>query len=48
MWLDDGRRRADLEQEFMKLHLELRRDASSRAARAILDLLRRKPAAAAT
>jgi lipid-A-disaccharide synthase len=41
MWLDDERRRADLEQEFMKLHVDLRRDASSRAARAILSLLRR-------
>ena len=27
MWLDDERRRADLEQEFVKLHLELKRDA---------------------
>jgi len=41
MWLDDERRRADLEQEFLRLHLDLKRDASSRAARAILELLRR-------
>jgi lipid-A-disaccharide synthase len=47
MWLDDERRRADLEQEFVKLHLELKRDASSRAARAILELVRGKPSAAA-
>jgi lipid-A-disaccharide synthase len=47
MWLDDERRRADLEQEFVKLHLDLKRDASSRAARAILALLRR-PAPAET
>ena len=40
-------RRADLEQEFAKLHAELRRDAGTRAAHAILELLRGKPAAAA-
>ncbi len=44
MWLDDERRRADLEQEFLRLHVDLKRDASSRAARAILELLRGTPA----
>jgi hypothetical protein len=32
----------------VKLHLELRRDASARAARAILGLLHAEPAAAVT
>ena len=40
-WLDDAGRRAKLEQEFVGLHVDLKRDASARAAQAILDLLRR-------
>jgi lipid-A-disaccharide synthase len=39
MWLDDSGRRAVLEQEFGRLHLELKRDASARAAQAIMALL---------
>jgi lipid-A-disaccharide synthase len=42
-WLDDPGRRAKLEQEFVGLHADLKRDASARAAQAILALLRRKP-----
>ena len=37
-WIDDAPRRAALEQTFLEIHRELRRDASARAARAILDL----------
>ncbi len=44
-WLDDAGRRAKLEQEFVGLHVDLKRDASARAAQAILDLLRRNGAA---
>jgi lipid-A-disaccharide synthase len=45
MWLDDAERRAKLEQEFVGLHVDLKRDASERAAQAVIDLLqRRKPA----
>jgi lipid-A-disaccharide synthase len=40
-WLDDAGRRAKLEQEFVGLHVDLKRDASARAAQAILELLRR-------
>jgi lipid-A-disaccharide synthase len=40
-WLDDAGRRAKLEQEFVGLHVNLKRDASARAAQAILALLRR-------
>lgn len=40
-WLDDPGRRADLEQEFVRLHVDLKRDASARAAQAILELVRR-------
>lgn len=43
MWLDDPARRAELEQQFLALHLDLKRDASARAAQAILDLVRRAP-----
>jgi lipid-A-disaccharide synthase len=43
-WLDDAGRRAKLEQEFVGLHVNLKRDASARAAQAILELLRRAPA----
>ncbi|MGC1386474.1 MAG: lipid-A-disaccharide synthase [Steroidobacteraceae bacterium] len=41
MWLDDGGRRAALEQEFERLHVELKRDASARAAQAIMALVHR-------
>ena len=41
MWLDDSERRAELEQEFERLHVELKRDASARAAQAIMALLHR-------
>jgi lipid-A-disaccharide synthase len=45
MWLDDAGRRAKLEQEFVRLHVDLKRDASERAAQAIIDLLQqRRPA----
>jgi lipid-A-disaccharide synthase len=44
MWLDDAGRRAELEQEFVGLHVDLKRDASARAAQAILDLVRSKAA----
>jgi lipid-A-disaccharide synthase len=44
MWLDDSGRRAILEQEFMGIHVELKRDASARAAQAIVALLKaRRP-----
>jgi lipid-A-disaccharide synthase len=40
MWLDDAERRQDLEREFSRIHADLRRDAGSRAAQSILELLR--------
>ena len=40
MWLDDAARRRDLEREFTRMHTELKRDASVRAAQAIRALLR--------
>jgi lipid-A-disaccharide synthase len=40
MWLDDAERRSDLEQEFSRIHADLRRDAGTRAAQAILALLK--------
>jgi lipid-A-disaccharide synthase len=40
MWLDDAERRTDLEREFSRIHAELRRDAGTRAAQAIVRLLR--------
>jgi lipid-A-disaccharide synthase len=39
MWLDDTERRSALEQEFSRIHADLRRGAGTRAAQAILDLL---------
>jgi lipid-A-disaccharide synthase len=39
MWLDDTERRTALEREFARIHAELRRDAGSRAAQAILSLI---------
>lgn len=47
MWLDDTPRREALEHEFLKVHADLKRDASARAASAVLDLLRRRPSPAA-
>ena len=47
MWLDDTPRREALEHEFLKVHADLKRDASARAASAVLDLLRRRPIPAA-
>ena len=38
MWLDDTPRREALEQEFSRIHADLRRDASARAAQAVLAL----------
>ena len=35
MWLDDTERRSALEQEFARIHAELRRGAGTRAAQAI-------------
>ena len=40
MWLDDAERRNGLEQEFSRIHADLRRDAGARAAQAILGLLK--------
>jgi lipid-A-disaccharide synthase len=45
MWLDDPKRRGALEQEFSRIHADLRRGAGTRAAQAILDLLARRGAA---
>jgi len=42
MWLDDTPRRAALEQEFSRIHADLRRDASARAAQAVLALAHRR------
>jgi lipid-A-disaccharide synthase len=39
MWLDDTERRTDLEQEFSRIHADLRRGAGTRAAQAILELV---------
>ena len=47
MWLDDTERRAGLEQEFLSIHVDLKRDASARAAQAIMDLLRSRALPAA-
>jgi lipid-A-disaccharide synthase len=38
MWLDDAERRSGLEREFSRIHAELRRDAGTRAAQAIMAL----------
>jgi lipid-A-disaccharide synthase len=40
MWLDDADRRSALEQEFSRIHADLRRDAGARAAQAIVALLK--------
>jgi lipid-A-disaccharide synthase len=39
MWFDDAERRSNLEREFSRIHAELKRDASARAAQAIIALL---------
>jgi lipid-A-disaccharide synthase len=46
MWLDDAERRSDLEREFTRIHAELKRDAGTRAALAIMALLKGRGAAA--
>ena len=48
MWLDDAPRRVMLEQDFLSIHRELRRDASARAAQAIMALVRPARAQAPT
>ena len=48
MWLDDTERRSALETEFSRIHADLRRGAGTRAAGAILDLLRDRQTAAAS
>jgi lipid-A-disaccharide synthase len=42
MWLDDTPRREALEREFTRIHLDLKCDASARAAQAVLDLVARR------
>jgi lipid-A-disaccharide synthase len=39
MWLDDAGRRGALEREFMRIHADLKRDAGTRAALAIMALI---------
>jgi lipid-A-disaccharide synthase len=39
MWLDDTPRREALEVEFMRVHVDLKRDASARAAQAVSELV---------
>jgi len=41
MWLDDTPRREALEVEFLRIHVDLKRDASARAARAVFALANR-------
>jgi lipid-A-disaccharide synthase len=47
MWLDNAERRSALEQSFQQIHTELRRNAGSRAAQAIMALLAERRATAA-
>jgi lipid-A-disaccharide synthase len=47
MWLDDAERRSGLEQEFARIHAQLRRDAGTHAAQAIVTLLKSRGRAAA-
>jgi lipid-A-disaccharide synthase len=49
MWLDDLPRRAELEREFLRIHADLKRDASARAAAAVFAMATRRalPASAA-
>jgi lipid-A-disaccharide synthase len=44
MWLDEAPRREALEQEFMRVHVGLKRDASARAAQAVFALASRRTA----
>src|SRR5260221_172830 len=47
IWLEDAQRRSALEREFSRIHADLRRDAGTRAAQAIVALLKsRVPAPA--
>ncbi len=46
MWLDDDERRRGLEREFARIHTQLRRDAGTRAAQAIVTLVSHGRAAA--
>jgi lipid-A-disaccharide synthase len=48
MWLDNAERRSALEQSFQQIHAELRRNAGSRAAQAIMTLLAERRATAAS
>jgi lipid-A-disaccharide synthase len=48
MWLDNAERRGALEESFNKIHTELRRNAGSRAAQAIVALLAERRATAAS
>jgi lipid-A-disaccharide synthase len=45
MWLDEAPRREALEQEFLRVHVSLKRDASARAAQAVFALANSQPAA---
>ncbi len=42
MWLDDLPRRAELEREFLRIHADLKRDASARAAAAVFAMAARR------
>jgi lipid-A-disaccharide synthase len=44
MWLDEAPRREALEREFLRIHVDLKRDASARAAQAVFALASRRPA----
>jgi lipid-A-disaccharide synthase len=44
MWLDETPRREALVQEFLRVHVGLKRDASARAAQAVFALANRRPA----
>lgn len=44
MWLDDKPRREALEREFLRIHVDLKLDASARAAQAVFALSNRGPA----
>jgi lipid-A-disaccharide synthase len=44
MWLDEAPRREELEQEFLRVHVGLKRDASARAAQAVFALAGRRTA----
>ena len=44
MWLDEAPRREALEQEFLRVHVGLKRDASARAAQAVFALASRRTA----